>query len=138
MREILARIAPGETFVLVDEDQWGVGEVIAGRRCIPFLERDGLYWGQPFDDADAIRELERLRQCGAGFMVFVWPHLWWLQHYAGLQRYLNATYHCVLQNDCLVIFDLRVTEARQLHPDRLALLTNGIAQNCNGSLMLSS
>jgi anthraniloyl-CoA monooxygenase len=106
MREIGALIPAGESFILVDEDSWWV-DAGAGRRAIPFLEHDGHYWGPPPDDETAIRELERLRGSGAGFMVFGWPAFWWLEYYAGLHRYVRSRYRCLLENERLVVFDLR-------------------------------
>src|SRR5262249_16868824 len=105
--QIVARIPPGETFILVDQDQYGAGDVIQGRRRMHFPEQKGQYAGLPLDDATAIRELERLRQSGANFMVFAWPARWWLEYYTGLHRHLHAEGRCVLANDRLMIFDLR-------------------------------
>ncbi len=79
-QEIVAIVAQGDTLILVDEDKWGNGELVPGRHTIPFLERDGEYWGPPEDDATAIQELERLRDSGANFIVFAWPAFWWLVH----------------------------------------------------------
>jgi Glycosyl transferase family 2 len=97
--------------IVVDEDQWadrwGGSGLLEGRRSIPFLERDGQYWGPPPDDGVAIRELERLRQSGAGFVVIGWPAFWWLGHFAGWHRHLRSNYPCVLENDRLVVFDLQ-------------------------------
>jgi hypothetical protein len=102
---------PGTTFILVDEDQWadrwGGSEVIAERRAVPFLERNGQYWGPPADDATAVSELLRLRDAGAEYIAFAWPAFWWLEHYAGLNRHLRENFCCVLENDGLVVFDLR-------------------------------
>jgi hypothetical protein len=107
--EIAELIPPGVSFILVDEDSLHI-DVGAGRRAIPFLERDGHYWGPPPDDEVAIRELERLRQSGAGFMIFGWPAFWWLEYYEGLHRYLRARYRCVFENERIVVFDLRQCE----------------------------
>jgi glycosyltransferase involved in cell wall biosynthesis len=107
LREITALVPPGDAFILVDQDAWGSGRVISGRRRIPFLEREGGDWGEPGDDATAIRELERLRRSGANFMVFVQPALWWLDYYAGLQHHLRSNFRCALDNDTVVVFDLR-------------------------------
>lgn len=106
-QEIAALVPRGNSFILVDQSQWAAGEEVAGRRCLPYLERDGQYWGAPPDDETAVRELERLRRSGASFIAFGWPAFWWLDHYPGLHAHLRAAFPCVLQNDRLVAFDLR-------------------------------
>ena len=112
--EELERVIPrGESFILVDQNEWG-SDVITDRFLIPFLERGGQYYGVPSDDETAIRELERLRQAGAKFIVFGWPAFWWLDYYGGLRDYLDSKYACVLRNSRLVAFDLR-----QEHSDGL-------------------
>ena len=80
---------------------------MSGRKRIPFLERNGQYWGNPRDDENAIEELERLREAGAQFIVFAWSTFWWLEYYAGLRQCLRTRFPCVLENDSLVMFDLR-------------------------------
>jgi glycosyltransferase involved in cell wall biosynthesis len=106
-QDIKALIPAGDAFILVDEDNWGAGGVVAGRRALPFPERDGYYSGAPADDADALREFERLRRAGPGFLVFAWQAFWWLDYYPDLHRHLRANFRCVLENDRLVAFDLR-------------------------------
>jgi SAM-dependent methyltransferase len=105
-RELAETIAPGETFVLVDDEQLG-SAVAGGYRTLPFLERDGEYWGPPPDDDTAIDELERLRRQGASFLVFAWPAFWWLEHYAELARHVRSRFTCLLESEWLVVFDLR-------------------------------
>src|SRR5438552_9235031 len=56
-----------------------------------FRSKEGRYWGKPPDDATAIRELERLRKAGAGFIVFIRSTFWWLEYYGGLHRYLRRS-----------------------------------------------
>jgi hypothetical protein len=109
MREVMELAPPADDFILVDQGEWGGSGSIAGRHAIPFLERDGQYWGPPPDDETAIRELERLRQGGASHIVFAWPAFWWLDHYVGLRHHLHARYCHVLENDRLVAFDLRAS-----------------------------
>lgn len=105
-QDIASLVPQGSTFILVDQEWFG-GEIAGARHAIPFLERDGQYWGPPPDDETAIRELERLRQAGASFVVFAWPAFWWLDYYAGLNRHLRSRFRCVLENNRLVVFDLR-------------------------------
>ena len=58
-RDIGSLIPMGGAFILVDEDCWKTDSFLSGRKRIPFLERDGQYWGRPPDDVTAIQELER-------------------------------------------------------------------------------
>jgi hypothetical protein len=105
-QEVAALVPAGDTLVLVDEDQL-VGTIAAGRRALPFLDRGGQYWGPPADDETAVRELVQLRHSGASFIVCAWPAFWWLDYYVGLHRHLRSEFRCVLENDRLVVFDLR-------------------------------
>jgi glycosyltransferase involved in cell wall biosynthesis len=105
-KEIKGLIPRGATFILVDEGQWGGGEFAGERHVLPFLERDGQYWGAPPDDETAIRELDRMRRSGASFLVFAWPAFWWLEYYAEFHRHLCSNFACALANDRLVAFDL--------------------------------
>jgi glycosyltransferase involved in cell wall biosynthesis len=113
LQGITAVVPEGHAFILVDQDSWGCGPVLAGRRRIPFLEREGGDWGEPGDDATAIGELQRLREAGANFMIFVQPALWWLEYYTGLHHYLGSHFRCALENDAVVAFDLRVDHESQ-------------------------
>ncbi len=107
MAAIRAFVPRGEAFILVDDNRLGVYGVLAGRKCLPFLERNGLYWGKPADDAVAIREIERSALSGTKFVVFAEPAFWWLDHYRGFLCHLESKYTCVLRDKHLVIFDLQ-------------------------------
>jgi SAM-dependent methyltransferase len=104
--EVAALVRPEETFILVDQGELS-NMIAAGRRALPFLEREGEYWGSPEDDATAIRELERLRAAGASHLVFAWPAFWWLDYYEGLHRHLVSEFRCALRNERLIAFALR-------------------------------
>lgn len=105
-QDLAALIAPGDAFILVDQN-CVADKLGRNGKTIPFLERDGQYFGPPADDAAAIREVERLRDAGAAFIAFVWPAFWWLEHYSGFRDHLRSSYDCVLENDRMVVFDLR-------------------------------
>jgi SAM-dependent methyltransferase len=109
---IAADLAPligeGESFILVDDDVLG-GSPLPGRCAIPFLERDGRYWGPPADSATASGEMERLRAAGAAFIVFSSGARWWLDHYREFAEHLKAHYPCALDNGRLVVFRLATT-----------------------------
>jgi hypothetical protein len=106
--EDVERVVPRDAaLILVDEQGFG-GDFGQPRRRFPFLERGGVYWGTPPDDATAIDELERMRhEAGPAFIAFGWPSFWWLEHYPRFAAHLRDTFPCVLRNDRLVVFDLR-------------------------------
>jgi hypothetical protein len=104
-RDIEALVAPGETYVLVDDYLLWEGEPV-NRHSIRLVDRDGQYWGPPADDETAIGELERLRQAGVKHIVFAWPAFWWLDHYADFRQYLESQHACTIQNDRMIVFDL--------------------------------
>lgn len=106
IREIRHLMSDHERIILVDQNQWRVNRELACH-SIPFVERDGQYWGPPLDDDEAIREFERLRHYAARYLVFGWPAFWWLAHYRQFTRYLRERFQCVLENALLVVFDLR-------------------------------
>ncbi|HBH61299.1 MAG TPA: family 2 glycosyl transferase [Nitrospiraceae bacterium] len=105
IEEIIALIPMNNRFILVDEDKWG-SHIFSNRHVIPFLERNGRYWGAPPDDETAIQEFNRLWKSGAGFIVFGWPAFWWLDYYSGLRDYLNAKFRCIMKNSRLIVYDL--------------------------------
>ncbi|MDZ8185428.1 MAG: glycosyltransferase [Nostoc sp. ChiSLP02] len=107
MEELKALISPQESFILVDEDWLNGNEVIEGFRTIPFIEHNEQYWGAPTDDDTAIREFDRLRQAGASAIVFLMHTFWWLEYYREFSNYLRQKFPCVLQNERLIVFDLR-------------------------------
>jgi glycosyltransferase involved in cell wall biosynthesis len=104
--EIASVVPATDKFLLVDDAKWGM-DTTTTRKPIPFLERDGVHWGAPADDATAIRELERMRQAGAAYIVFGWPSFWWLDHFQQFAQHLYTNYRRVLQNERLMVFDLR-------------------------------
>lgn len=111
LRELKTLPVGGGPLVLVDDGSWGEGSV-GGRERLPFVERDGLYDGQPAGDDVAIAELERMRRGGASFLVFVWSTFWWLDHYAGFRDHLRNRFSCPLESENVVAFDLRQERCR--------------------------
>ncbi len=116
---IRAVIPPSSMFILVDDDQWGVQHSLAGRACLPFVEKDGAYWGPPPNDRAATEELMRLRAVGADFLVVAWPAFWWLSHYRDWHQNLMMNYRCIVRSDDLLVFDLRETLVAQRAPEVL-------------------
>ena len=98
-------VPPGESFVLVDDCQWGMDR-LDGRRAIPFLERDDEFAGRPANDDQAVAELERLRAEGTRFVVVGWPAFWWLEAYPGLARHLDSRFERSAESDRLKAFEV--------------------------------
>lgn len=105
-KDIDLTIPAKDMFILADDAKLP-SRVFARWRTMPFLEQGGRYWGPPSDDDTAIRELERSRQLGANFFVLSWPAFWWCDYYSRFYGYLRAKYRRVLENDRVVVFDLR-------------------------------
>jgi glycosyltransferase involved in cell wall biosynthesis len=105
-KEIEAITADDDLVILVGEPWFG-SDPLVSRRTLPFLERDGEYFGLPASDDQAIRELERMRNEGATLLVFGWPAFWWLDHYDKLHHYLGSEFSLVLETRHLIAFDLR-------------------------------
>lgn len=110
LEEIAQVVRPGNTMILVDEEQWGSGPSWRGRRILPFLEKNGEYFGLPHDGRTAVRELERMRAEGAEFMVFIASTFWWLDYYGELRKWLGRNAGLVLATPRLKIYDLRSKE----------------------------
>jgi SAM-dependent methyltransferase len=122
IEDIATNVPADASLVMIDQGQCGPA-LAGGRRSVPFLERDGVYWGAPAGDAEAIAELERLREAGAGFVAIAWPAFWWLDHYAGLRGHLEARYACVTRTERVVVFDLFPTGGSGRPPGQADRLT---------------
>jgi len=103
----LARIVPQhETYVRIDGDEWR-DELAGGPNSVPFLERNGAYWGPPEDNDAAIRELMRLQRRGVGYVVFGKPAFWWLEYYADFRNHLDSSADCCHKDELLVVYRLK-------------------------------
>lgn len=103
-KQLLDFIPASEPFILVDEEQ--LRSDLERPNALPFLEKNGEYWGPPDDDASAIAEVERLQQSGATRLAFVWTTFWWLDYYPIFRDYLLTRYPMVAQNENLIVFAL--------------------------------
>jgi O-methyltransferase len=92
--------------ILVDDDAVR-GQIPPAVPTLPFIERDGRYYGPPADDHTAIQELNRMRSLGAGVIAFAWPSLWWLEHYSLLCAHLNDQGERIIDKEHIVAFRIR-------------------------------
>ena len=63
----------------------------AKRKGWHFLEKDGIYDGNPRDSGQAIADLESLRRQGATHFVFTTPRFWWLESYPEFTQHLSES-----------------------------------------------
>jgi GT2 family glycosyltransferase len=85
------------------------------RELVRLAEREGEHFPQdgegnyaghhPADGEEAIAELERLRERGAGFLAIPPTASWWLDHYEGFARHLEDRYRRLGAEGC-EIYDL--------------------------------
>jgi 4-amino-4-deoxy-L-arabinose transferase-like glycosyltransferase len=63
----------------------------AERKGWHFLEKDGIYYGDPDGSEPAIVDLEVLRAKGASYLVFTANTAWWLDLYSEFRQRVEAT-----------------------------------------------
>jgi GT2 family glycosyltransferase len=101
LREAVAGAVPADSTVLVisrgDEELLRLD----GRRALHFPQAEDGGWAghHPADSAEAIEQLERLREQGAGFLVVPPAYLWWLTYYGGLSEHLDRNYEPVVSDE---------------------------------------
>jgi FkbM family methyltransferase len=98
---------PGAVLIVADLNEGGFGQSIAGRARLPFVERQGQYFGPPADAAHAISELKRLHAAGATHFVLLWPAFWFFDTYPLFEQHLRNAHRCLLENARAVVFELR-------------------------------
>jgi pyruvyltransferase len=92
LHQVIAEVIPSGTNVIVaDEEQ--IRPSITGVRALPFVERQGQYWGPPGSAEEAIAETQRQAARGAHWMIIAWPMLWLLETFPAFSRHLDEHYH---------------------------------------------
>jgi len=111
VRRLREMLTAGSCLILVDENRTDIKDEL-NCRVLPFLERDGQYWGPPLDDDQAIRELERMRESGADLIAFPWIAKWWLEHYRHFVPHLERTAQCLEKSELLSVYRLHKPTVR--------------------------
>lgn len=99
-------IPTDDMLIMVDEATFE-SHLFSQWEVVPFIEKDGLYWGVPTDDEVAISELNRLCSWGAKYIIFTWPTFWWLEHFKKFTEYLYHNFSCIKQDKDIVCFKLQ-------------------------------
>ena len=108
VREVVNSELPPNSKVLVATR--GDDQLLAfyGRRGWHFpRDTDGRYAGHyPADSEAAIAHVEELRALGATHLALPETAFWWLSHYAGLCKHLDATYRRLRSDEDMILYDL--------------------------------
>jgi 4-amino-4-deoxy-L-arabinose transferase-like glycosyltransferase len=82
---------PVDALIVAADDGDPTALYYAHRKGWHFLERHGLYYGNPLDSAQIVANLEDLRWRGATHLVFYSGTMWWLDYYTTFAEYLART-----------------------------------------------
>jgi Sulfotransferase domain len=107
VRDFQATIPSTESYVLIDDEQVAGSPLDDSCRARRLDERNSQNWGPPPDSATAIVQIESLRQQGIRYLVIAWPCFWWLDHYSEFHAYLRNRFRILLNNERLLVMDLR-------------------------------
>ncbi len=86
-RLVSENIPQGSTVLVADDDQ--LRSELPTIRSVPFLERNGLYWGAPGSSEEAVAEVARHLERGVKWVIIAWPLAWLLDRFPDFASYLN-------------------------------------------------
>lgn len=106
MNVVKEKVDEGSSFILIDDSHWVTEKDFYGRTRIPFMEKHGYYAGPPESDIEAIREIEKQKHLGAGYVVLPWSCYWYLDQFTEFAGYLSKHYPVIVQNELVKIYAL--------------------------------
>jgi 4-amino-4-deoxy-L-arabinose transferase-like glycosyltransferase len=84
----LKRTTPANSLIVAADNGDPTIFYYAERKGWHFLEKDGIYEGNPLDSEQVITDLAKLRQHGATHLVFTANTIWWLDYYREFAEHL--------------------------------------------------
>jgi hypothetical protein len=75
---------------VADEEQFR--QELDNIQSIPFLERNGTYWGPPGKDSEAVAEITRQARNGATWLIVGWPMFWLFERYPEFASFLQTSF----------------------------------------------
>jgi SAM-dependent methyltransferase len=106
VEDLLDVVPCGSDICLVDDNQLSDRSLRAWRMR-RLMTRDAVYFGPPASADAALQDLQAQKREGASFLVVAWTAFWWLEFYSPFGAYLRSTFAPVLENERVVVFDLR-------------------------------
>lgn len=106
IEEINNNISKDSVLIVVDDNSLGIEkENFLHRDVLSFIEKDGIYWGPPAGDDEAIDTIKATLKANKPLTIaFLWPSFWWFDTYPGLNEYLKSHFKNVFKNERLNIF----------------------------------
>jgi GT2 family glycosyltransferase len=97
---VSAAVPTGATVLVVSRGDEALLE-LDDRRALHFPQTEDGSWAghHPGDSAEAIGQLEALRDGGAEYLVVPATYSWWLNHYEGLEHHLASHYETLVSDD---------------------------------------
>ncbi|PYL83965.1 MAG: hypothetical protein DMF17_12115, partial [Verrucomicrobia bacterium] len=77
----LKRTTPENSLIIAADDGDPTIFYYAQRKGWHFLEKEGIYDGNPSNSEQVITDIEILRKRGASYLVFTKTTFWWLDYY---------------------------------------------------------
>ena len=87
----LRKITSPDALIIAADDGDPTVFYYAERQGWHFLEKDGIFNGNPSDNQELIVDLDRLRRRGATHLVFTTNTVWWLDYYPEFAQHLKQT-----------------------------------------------
>lgn len=103
----LEEMTPRHALVIAADDGDPTIFYYAERKGWHFLEKEGVFYGNPLDDTQLLVDYDKLRERGATFLVLTFGTRWWLEYYPRFAAHLTATADVLRDQPDFVIYAIR-------------------------------
>ncbi|MCO6044734.1 hypothetical protein NG895_12525 [Aeoliella sp. ICT_H6.2] len=89
----------GELLVVLDDEVLHGTALHELRRCMPLVNRAGVYDGFPVDQAQCLQHTEELKRNGGQFLFVFYTNFWWYEHYPAWSEYMATDFQLLHADD---------------------------------------
>jgi glycosyltransferase involved in cell wall biosynthesis len=127
IRLTLDQLAPDGTTVAVVSDGSPQLLELGRHNALHFPSNDrGYYSGPPGSTEEVIELLEALRAAGVAFLAVPPTSLWWFEHYAGFEDYLDRSYRRLCGDQSAGAIYALTADRRAIEDDVRRIQTSGL------------
>jgi len=108
----LKRTTPENSLIIAADNGDPTVFYYAQRKGWHFLEKEGIYDGNPSNSEQVITDIEILRKRGASYLVFTKNTVWWLDYYGAFAQHLDQTAALLVAKPQFKIYRLAPPTAR--------------------------